>query len=318
MFLDIKEVNDTMKHKKWMFSLMITALLGLPTLLAAQDTVVTKKTEIIKEADGTYTVIEYPAEKEITVTLTPGTTVAGATGKARVLRGAESTQIFMDLANVPGTATDFHVYAVDPAGRANYLGPITLANGIARAEFQTPLSQFMLVLSPAEGLSMIEPASVVAFHSAVPEGYAIIPRQKHTDTTAAAVKGVAASAYDVPMLGLQNLGTDDREVSINFTGELAELDGKAYLKRENGVTEVKMKFDEMDEVPSGKWFVLWAVAPDGSFTKLGHEYNSPEKGDDGEIVGTTTLTDFGLFMTVEDSEVTSPTSRTYSIFRVVN
>src|SRR5690606_15140806 len=306
-----------MKNKLWLFSLVLTAVLGLPALMAAQDTVVTKKTEVIKEADGTYTVIEYPVEKEVLVTLTPGTVVTGATGTARVIRSADGTQIFMDLADVPDATTNFHVYAVDPAGKTNYLGPVTIANGRAKAEFKTPLNQFMLVLSPVEGMTAYTPASTIAFHSAVPEGYAVIPRRTHTDTAAAAVKGVAISAYDVPMLGLQNLGSDDREVSINFTGELADLDGKAYLKRENGVTEVKMKFDEMDEVPSGKWFVLWAVAPDGSFTKLGHEYNSPDKGDDGEIVGTTTLTDFGLFMTVEDAEVTTPTSKTYSIFRVV-
>ena len=295
---------------------MMTAMLGLPTLLAAQETVVTKKTEVIKEADGTYTVIEYPVEKEVLVTLTPGTLVTGATGTARVIRGAEGTQIFMDLADVPDATTDFHVYAVDPAGKTRYLGPVTIANGRAKAEFKTPLNQFMLVLSPVEGLTAVTPSSTIAFHSAVPEGYAIIPRQTHTDTTAAAVKGVAISAYDVPMLGLQNLGSDDREVSINFTGELADLDGKAYLKRNDGVTEVKMKFDEMDKVPSGKWFALWAVAPDGSFTKLGQVYNTPGE-DDGEIVGTTTLTDFGLFMTVEDSEVTTPTSRVFSVFKAV-
>jgi hypothetical protein len=297
--------------------LMMMAMLGLPTFVEAQETVVTKKTEVIREADGTYTVIEYPVEKEVIVTLTPGTLVTGATGTARVMRSAEGTQIFMDLADIPDATTNFHVYAVDPAGKTNHLGPVKLANGRAKAEFKTPLNQFMLILSPVEGLTAITPASTIAFHSAVPEGYAIIPRQTHTDTTAAAVKGVAMSAYDVPMLGLQNLGSDDREVSINFTGELADLDAKAYLKREDGVTEVKMKFDEMDEVPSGKWFVLWAVAPDGSFTKLGEVYNSTETGDSGEIVGTTTLTDFGLFMTVEDAEVTTPTSRIYSVFRVV-
>jgi hypothetical protein len=169
VFLDVKEVYDQMKHKLWMFSLMMMAVLGLPTFVEAQETVVTKKTEVIREADGTYTVIEYPVEKEVIVTLTPGTLVTGATGTARVMRSAEGTQIFMDLADVPDATTNFHVYAVDPAGKTNYLGPVTLANGRAKAEFKTPLNQFMLILSPVEGLTAITPASTIAFHSAVPK-----------------------------------------------------------------------------------------------------------------------------------------------------
>jgi hypothetical protein len=233
-----------------------------------------------------------------------------------VLRSADGTKIWVDLADIPETMTDLHVYAVDPAGTTTYIGPVTVAEGVAKAEFATALSQFMVVMSPIEGLTTITPTTAIAFHNAVPEGYTIIPRRSHADTTAAAVKGVAISAYDVPVLGLTNLGSDDREVEINFTGDLAELDGKAFLKREDGVTEVKMKFDELDEIPSGKWFTLWAVAPGGEFTKLGQIYNTPDKGDSGEIVGTTTLTDFGLFMTVEDAAVMKPTSRIYSVFRV--
>ena len=307
---------NKMKNKLWMISLLIAAMLGLSAIGVAQDkTVIKKKTEIVRDEDGNYTVIEYPVEKEVTVTLVPGTTITGATGKAKVLRSADGTKIWVDLADVPETTTDLHVYAVDPAGTTTYLGPVTVAEGIAKAEFQTPLNQFMVVMSPIEGLTTITPTSAIAFHSAVPEGYAIIPRRSHADTTAAAVKGVVISAYDVPMLGLATLGSDDREVEINFTGDLAELDGKAYLKREGGVTEVKMKFDELDEVPSGKWFTLWAVTPSGEFTKLGQIFNTPDKGDSGEIVGTTTLTDFGLFMTVEDAAVMRPTSRIYSVFR---
>jgi hypothetical protein len=57
------------------------------------------------------------------------------------------------------------------------------------------------------------------------------------------------------------------------------------------------------------------VTPGGESTKLGQIFSTPDKGDSGEIVGTTTLTNFGLFMTVEDSAVMKPTSRIYSVFQ---
>ena len=76
-----------------------------------------------------------------------------------------------------------------------------------------------------------------------------------------------------------------------------------------------MKFDDMNKVPKGKRFVLWASSPDGTYTRIGQVFNSGKK-DEAEIKGETTLDDFGLFMTVEDTDVTIPTSRIYSTFAV--
>ena len=102
---------------------------------------------------------------------------------------------------------------------------------------------------------------------------------------------------------------------MKFSGELSGLEGKAYVDREDGTTKIKMKFDDMKKVPANKRFTLWAVSPDGKYTKLGQIVNAPGR-EEAEIVSETSLTDFGLFITAEDADVTVPTSRTYTVFTV--
>src|SRR2546421_13089996 len=95
--------------------------LSLAGLAAAQDsktttTVTTQTTKTIQNADGTYTIIQYPADKEVTVNLTPGTTMTSAKGLARVLRHGDATTINLDLSGLPADATAVNLYAVDPTG----------------------------------------------------------------------------------------------------------------------------------------------------------------------------------------------------------
>jgi hypothetical protein len=76
-----------------------------------------------------------------------------------------------------------------------------------------------------------------------------------------------------------------------------------------------MHFDDMKKVPANKRFTLWTVSPTGEYTKLGQIINAGKR-DEAEIKSETSLTDFGLFVTAEDAEVTVPTSRIYSVFAV--
>jgi len=101
---------------------------------------------------------------------------------------------------------------------------------------------------------------------------------------------------------------------MKFDGELSGLEGKAYIDREDGTTKIRMHFDDMKKVPSGKKFVLWTVSPTGEYVKVGQIINSGKR-EEGEIKSETALTDFGLFVTVEDADVTVPTSRTYTVIR---
>jgi hypothetical protein len=295
---------------KFLRSISVSAALAIFAAGAvAQDT----KKEVIVNSDGSYTVIEYPVGKEVMVTLTPATTIATAKGTARVMRSADGTKVYFDMSGLPATATSFHAYAVDPSGTPTYLGPITVTNGVAKAEFSTPLNQFMLVVSPSEGLTAIEPTSVV-FTSAVPTGYAVVPKRV-SENRVAEVKGDMRFRYDVPMLNISTFPDTEKEIKVKFTGELQGLEGKAYIDREKGTTKIKMHFDDMKKVPANKRFTLWTVSPDGKYTKLGQIVNAGGR-DEAEIKSETSLTDFGLFITAEDTDVTVPTSRIYSVFSV--
>jgi hypothetical protein len=136
-----------------------------------------------------------------------------------------------------------------------------------------------------------------------------------SETRTAQVAGDVRFKYDVPMLNISTFPDTEREIKMKFDGELSGLEGKAYVDREDGTTKVRMHFDDMKKVPAGKKFVLWTVSPTGEYTKLGQIVNSGKR-EEGEIKSETSLTDFGLFITAEDAEVTVPTSRTYTVFRV--
>jgi hypothetical protein len=284
--------------------------IGLAVAVSAQDA---KKTEVIKNPDGTYTVIEYPVGKEVVLTLTPTTALAGAKGMAHVMRSTDGTKVVVNYTGITGDISKMYVYAVDPSGNPTLLGPIGITNGVAKAEFTTPLNQFMIVTSPNE-LTTYDTSSAVIFRSEVPAGYAIVPRVRTGDSNAVAVAGVAMTKYDVPLLNVPSF-KGDTEVRVKFDGDLEGLDGKAYINPKGGKTTVKMRFGDMKKVPQNKRFVLWARGADGSYTKLGQVVNTGAR-DEGEIRSETALKDFGLFLTVEDAEVTVPTSTIYSVFTI--
>ncbi|HVF30844.1 MAG TPA: hypothetical protein VNA22_07735 [Pyrinomonadaceae bacterium] len=302
--------------RSFKFGLAALFALGLVFNAAAQEVTVTKKTEVVQNPDGSYTVIEYPVGKEVTVSLNPFTTVTGSTGTARVLRAADGTKVWVDLTGVPSTTTSMYAYAVDPTGVPTLLGPISITNGIAKAEFATPMNQFMLVVSPNEGLTAIDTATPVFYRSSLPNGFAVVPRRVSENRVVAVAPSVVSReplGYEVPLLNLSTFGDDEREVKMKFTGELDGLEAKAYVKRGKGSTKVRMHFDDMNKVPKGKQFTLWTYSPDGQYTKLGQVINSGKK-DEAAIKSETSLTDFGLFVTAEDAAVTIPTSRIYSVF----
>ncbi|HET7287460.1 MAG TPA: hypothetical protein VFI71_08320, partial [Pyrinomonadaceae bacterium] len=70
---------------------MLTLALGAIALAQTTTTTVTQKTAV-QNPDGTYTIIEYPAKKEVQVTLTP-VNITGATGVATILRDDDGTRI---------------------------------------------------------------------------------------------------------------------------------------------------------------------------------------------------------------------------------
>lgn len=289
-------------------------------------TVTTQKTQTIQKADGSYTVIEYPADREVTVELTPGQTFTGARGNAKVMRHGDATTINLDLSGLPSDVSAVNVFAIDPTGKFTLLGPVTLSNGVATQTFTTPMDKFMLVLSPESTLTALADNTPIFFRSAVPEGLSVIPVTRVNNermqavgeqvaagamttsavTPAGAMTTTTSSAYSVPMLGIPTFKRGiDSLVKVNLGGEMTgSRVNFRILPRKDGPTAIKARFHELKDSPAGKRYVLWAVTPDNKFVKLGQIINTGGRNE-AEIKSEVSLPDFGLFITTEDANSTS-------------
>jgi hypothetical protein len=297
--------------------LAAAALLVFSTaaLVAAQTTTTTTVTpttvtKTVQNADGTYSVIEYPVGRETIVNLDP-VTITGAKGVATILRDDDGTRIKLNLTGVPNNVTGLNLYAVDPAGVVTSLGPITVTNGLGTFETTTPLNRFMLVASPETALTTYDPNARIYFRSTVPNGFAVIPHSVVPLGENVGATGVAtteASAYTVPMLNIPAFKKgDDTKIKVNFTGAMSGTRANVFIEPHRGkATEVKMVFHELKDAPAGQSFIVWAVSPDNQFQKLGQILNLKNKNE-AEVKATTTFPDFGLLVTQEDIGVVKST-----------
>jgi len=295
------------------FSLLAAALLilSMVALVSAQtkqtQTTTTTVTKTVQNADGTYSVIEYPVGKEVKITLTP-VTVPGANGIATILRDDNGTRIKLNLTGLPSDLTGLNLYAVDQNGVVTSLGPITVAQGTGALEVATPLNRFMLVASPESDLTAYNPETVF-FRSAVPEGFAVVP---HTTNpigekvgASTAEVSTATAAYTVPMLNIPAYKKgNDTKMKVNFSGVLEGARANIFITpRKRGVTKVNLRFHELKDAPAGKVYTLWAVSPDNQFLKLGQIVNTGGRNE-AEIKSEVPLPDFGLLVTMEDANAT--------------
>jgi hypothetical protein len=307
----------------------VVLTLALAAIALAQTTTVTKT---VQNPDGTYTIIEYPAKKEVTLTLTP-VNVTGAKGVATILRDDDGTRIKLNLTDVPADLSAMTLYAVDDKGVVTALGPVAISNGTGTLMATTPLSRFMLVASPEPSLTAYDANTKVFFRSAVPEGFTVIPVARTGDENVAAVGApVAATAqtkttttpgavvtspsgttivvpmteqkttYSAPLLNIPAYKTgDDTKIKVDFTGALTGARANVFITpRKDGPTEVKMRFHDLKEAPAGQKFIVWAVSPDNQFTKLGEIVNTGGRNE-AEIKSEVALPDFGLIVTMESA-----------------
>jgi hypothetical protein len=303
--------------------------LAIAAIALGQTTTVTKT---VQNPDGTYTIIEYPAKKEVTVALTPIN--VKAKGVATILRDDDGTRIKLNFTEVPADLTAMTLYAVDDKGVVTALGPVAITNGTGTLMATTPLSKFMLVASPESALTAYDANTKVLFRSAVPEGFTVIPLTSPTGETVAAVAAPGAAqpvttvtttpgavvtnpsgnttvvvpmtetkvTYTAPLLNIPAYKKgDDTKIKVEFTGALAGARANVFITpRKDGPTEVNMRFHDLKEAPAGQSFILWAAAPDGTFTKLGQVVNVKGRNE-AEIKSETTLPDFGLVITMESA-----------------
>jgi hypothetical protein len=319
---------------KHVSSVLVAVILTLAlSALAFAQTTTTTVTKTVQNPDGTYTVIEYPAKKEITLTLNP-VAIQKAKGVATILRDDDGTRIKLNLTDVPADVTALTLYAVDDKGAVTALGPVAISNGVGTFTTTTPLSRFMLIASPESSLTAYDPNTKVFFRSAVPEGLAVIPRtqnpsgEKVSATTAPAGSTpagttpagttVAAGTYTAPMLNIPAYKKgDDTKIKVDFTGALTGARANVFITpRKDGPTEVNLRFHDLKEAPAGQSFIVWAVGADGTYQKLGQVVNTGGRNE-AEIKSETTLPDFGLLITMEGAEVTSPAGPAVATIHIV-
>lgn len=290
--------------------LAAVALVLSTAAFALGQTTTTTVTKTVENPDGTYTVIEYPVGKEVTVSLSP-INVAGATGTATVLRDPTGTTIKLNLQGLPNELTALNLYAVDPNGVATFLGPMVIGNGSGVFTTTTKLDKFMLVASPQDNLAEYTPETKIYFRSAVPEGFAVVPfktRPRGEKVSATSTSG-ETSPYAVPMLNIPAYKVgDETKLKVNFSGAMEGARANIFIepRKHSNTTTVKIHFHDLKEAPHGKVFTVWAVSPDNKFMKLGQITNYRGRNE-AVISSETTLPDFGLLVTLEDvGERTSP------------
>jgi hypothetical protein len=286
--------------------------------IALAQTTTTTVTQTVQNPDGTYTIIEYPAKKEVKINLTPVNTPAK--GYATILRDDDGTRIKLNLTEVPADTTAMTLYAVDDKGVVTPLGPVALTNGMGTLAVTTPLSRFMLVASPEPALTAYDANTKILFRSAVPEGFTVIPvtgsasgekvgavAAPTTGATVVSPTEQTAVTYTAPLLGIPNYKKgDDTKIKVDFTGALQGTRANVFITpRKDGPTEVNMRFHDLKEAPQGQKFILWAMSSDGQFQKLGQVVNVKGRNE-AEIKSETTLTDFGLVVTMESAEAPMP------------
>ena len=275
------------------------AVTDTPTVAAVTTQATVTKT--VQNADGTFSVIEYPVGKETIVNLDP-ITLTGAKGVATILRDDNGTRIKLNLTGLPNDLTGLTLYAVDPEGAVSALGPITVTNGVGTFNTTTPLNRFMLVASPETALTTYDANTKIFFRSAVPQGFAVIPHTTSPvgETVAASSTPGGTSTYSVPMLNIPAYKKgDDTKIKVDFTGAMSGARANVFIEpKKAGETEVRMRFPELKEAPTGQAYILWAVSPDNQFFKLGQIVNTGGKNE-AEIKANTTLADFGLLVTME-------------------
>src|SRR6185503_5632832 len=275
----------------------VVLTLALAAIALGQTTTVTKT---VQNPDGTYTIIEYPVKKEVQLTLTP-VNITGAKGVATILRDDDGTRIKLNLTGVPADTTAMTLYAVDDQGVVTALGPVTIANGTGTLAATTPLSKFMLFASPESAVTAYDANTKVFFRSAVPDGFTVIrgarpgdekvaavgaPVSATAQTTTTTTPGAVVSSpsgttvvipmtetkttYSAPLLNIPSYNTgDDTKITVDFTGALTGARANVFITpRKDGPTEIKMRFHDLKEAPTGQKFIVWAVSADGQYSKI--------------------------------------------------
>jgi hypothetical protein len=271
-----------------------------PALDAKPSNAINARTTEVQEQKKVWAVIEYPEGKEITVDLLPTEMMPEAKGTARILREGAETSIQIEISGLTGDATSYNLYAVDNDGKATLLGAVPISEGVGTLSIKTPLPKFMLVLSQEADLALVGVDTPLVLRSAVPSGFEIAPVDDSKEGQQADDASAEDAGYDVPMLGMPNL-RPGRDISIRMetVSGVEGVRGSLSVKpQKGGVTRIKAR---LFNLPEDRRFILWAVSPDNTYTRLGR-FVTKSRRDGAKLEVNLGLTDFGLFVTTEEAD----------------
>ena len=294
-----------------------TIFLFAPVLVTVAQV---QTTTVVQNPNGIYSIVEYPVGKETTVTLNP---VTAALGRATIRRDPTGSTININLTNVPYDWSSLYAYAVEPNGTVTNLGAINPVNGSATFTAKTPLSRFMLVVSPEPGLTAYDVNTRVYLRSAVPSGLTVLPFSGSASAVGEQVSTMVMPEYRVPMLGIPTFKVgDETKLKINFSGAMEGSRANIFIKPHSHAraTEVEIHFHDLKEAPKNTVYTLWAVSPSDEYQRLGSIVNVRGKNE-AEIKSETTFNDFGLMLTAEDAgtarTIIRPSGRRVGVIEII-
>ena len=137
---------------------------------------------------------------------------------------------------------NYQVYLVDSLGNATLLGTLTITDGTGKLSAGTPLSKFMIVISPEDELTTIDSETKVALRSTVPNGFTVVAMETTEETPSiepslensqVEVPITEAPEYDVPILGIGSLRRGSNismraNLSSGFEGTRARIVVKSH------------------------------------------------------------------------------------------
>ncbi len=258
--------------------------------------------------DDVWAVIEYPEGREVVVDLASTATMPTARGTARVTRDSNGAHITLELSGLSAEVENYYAYAIDSLGNATALGTLTVSEGFGSLSTQSALTRFMLIISATDDIVTFTAETPNLLRSRVPEGYQVIPRgnppEAATEMTPSASDEETSMLpdYEVPLLGISSLR---RGRATQFKARLFdEAQGSrvnaSVMTGKNNATQVTLTIRDLKPAPDGGVYVAWAVSPDKAYSVLG----KMQAGKESKLVAATEFSDFGLFVTVEDSEST--------------
>jgi hypothetical protein len=255
--------------------------------------------------DEIWAVVEMPEGQELTLELVPGMAQA-AKGTARVSRTSNGTEINLEVSGVSGDGQSYHAFAIDSLGNASALGTLTVSDGAGTLRAQSALTTFMIVVSTRDDVVTLATDTPIVLRSKAPDGYKIVPRagvpevSNESKSTANQTDSPALPEYDVPLLGVASLkrASPTQMTAKRFESLRDNWINVSLTPRKKGVTQVTLIIRDLKPSPDGRRYVVWLVSDDKAYLALG----TANPGKQAKVDGLAEFNDFGIFITLEESE----------------